>query len=571
MNNKRRKMMTAVTVTASIAMLATACSGKNAAESPAAGTASQSAASSASASSSPSAQPPKATTLNIMLWGDKPNQFDQIVSEFERQTKDTLNVKLNVTFTPQADYVNKLKLKLAAGEHVDIAFDAPWMNMNTFISQDIYTNLDPYFNNDQYPGLKTAFGEQILTNNKFKGTDGQLHTYGVPLGQYLGDLGVVYYRKDLADKYGMSGINSIEELQTYYDNVLKNDKNVIPLAIKNDGTYGANGVIESNKDMPNLPELGVWTLLLGPNINAQMLIKDNKVTDITMTGDKLSSIANFPAPLNQKNYATFETVREWHDKGYIEKEPIIRKDARGTFTSGKAASMVEGLSNFSTLNSELKSGVPNAQLGVFLFQKNVRNKMEHNPQLISDFRYWNFLCVPKTSDNADRAIAFINWIFENRANHDLFELGIEGKNWEAVGEDKFTYPSGIDMSQNYNFAGYLLTNNPNYIRLPADVPDELVEYYRYEADENSYVKSALTGFAFNQESVKNELANPDIANVWTDQLSYMLGMVANPAEGLAKLQQKWEKNAKMQADIEKIKTEVKNQVQAFLDAQPAGQ
>ncbi|MEK0316187.1 extracellular solute-binding protein [Cohnella sp. 56] len=569
MNDKRRKMMTAVTVTASVALLATACSGKNAAESPAAGTASQT--TTASATASASAQPPKAATLNIMLWGDKPNQFDQIVSEFERQTKDTLNVKLNVTFTPQADYVNKLKLKLAAGEHVDIAFDAPWMNMNTFISQDIYTNLDPYFNNDQYPGLKTAFGEKILTNNKFTGADGQLHTYGVPLGQYLGDLGVVYYRKDLADKYGMSGINSIEELQTYYDNVLKNDKNVIPLSIKNDGTYGANGVIESNKEMPNLPELGVWPLLLGPNITAQLYIKDNKVTDVTMTGDKLSGIANFPAPLNVKDYTTFETVREWHDKGYIEKEPIIRKDARGTFTSGKAASMIEGLSNFSTLNTELKAVVPNAQLGVFLFQENVRNKMEHNPQLLSNFRYWNFLCVPKTSENADRAIAFINWIFENRANHDLFELGIEGKNWEAVGEDKFTYPAGIDLNQNYNFAGYLLTNNPNYIRLPAEVPDELVQYYRYEADENAYVKSALTGFVFNQEPVKNELANPDIANVWTDQLSYMLGMVANPTEGLIKLQQKWEKNARMQADIEKIKAEVKSQAQAFLDAQPAGQ
>lgn len=567
MIHKTSKLGALTLATAMSVSLLSACSSSNnnngASASPSAG-----GSASAAGSSPAAAQPPKQTTLNIMLWGDKPKQFDNIVAEFEKQTKDTLNLKLNFTFTPQADYVNKLKLKLAAGEHVDIAFDAPWMNMNSFIAQDNYVNLDPYFNNDSYPGLKGAFGEKILTNNKFTGADGQLHTYGVPLGQYLGDVGIVYYRKDLAKKYGMSDITTYEDLLTYFDNVLKNDKNVIPLAIKNDGTYGANGVIETNKDMPNKPQLGAWDLLLGPNITSTMVIKDNKVTDITMVGDKTSSIANFPAPLNVKDYSTFETVREWHNKGYIEKEPIVRKDARGTFTAGKAAAMTEGLSNYSTLNSELLAGVPNAELGAFVYQKSVREKQESNPALISEFRYWNFLCIPKSSENADRAMQFINWIFENRANHDLFEFGIEGTNWKAVGEDKFTYPEGIDLSQNYNFAGYLLTNNPNYIRLPADVPDNLVQYYQYEADEKSYTKSALAGFAFNQEPVKNELANPDLAAVWTEQLSYLLGMVDNPTEGLKKLQQKWENNKKLQADIEKIKAEVKSQVQAFLDAHP---
>ncbi|GLX68588.1 extracellular solute-binding protein [Paenibacillus glycanilyticus] len=513
---------------------------------------------------------PEETTLNIMLWGDKPKQFDDVVAEFERQTKDTLNLKLNFTFTPQADYVNKLKLKLAAGEQVDIAFDAPWMNMNTFIAQNNYTNLDSYFNNDKYPGLKKAFGEGYLNNNKFTGADGQPHTYGVPLGQYLGDLSAIYYRKDLAAKYGMSDITTYDQLLAFYDNVMKNDKNMIPLVIKNDGQYGTVTVIEGNKEMPNKSAAGLWDITLGPNVTATAHIQDNKVSAVSLTGDKAENIAAFPEPFNKKDYTTYQQIREWHDKGYIEKEPIVRKDAKGTFTAGKAASMVEGLSNIDAINAQLKAGVPSAELGVFVTQETARNKVQPNPNYVSDFRIWNFLCIPETSENADRAMAFVNWLFESQDNHDLFELGIKGKNWETVGDDKFKYPDGIDLTQNYSFPGYMLTWNPNYIRLSSTVPDHLVEYYRYIADEKTYIKSAVAGFAFNQDPVKNELANPDFVKVSNDELAYKLGMVGDPAKGMAKLQQKWESNSRLQQDIETIKAELRKQLEAYLDQQSAG-
>lgn len=514
---------------------------------------------------------PKEQTLNIMLWGDKPKQFDDVVAEFEKETKDTLNLKLNFTFTPQADYVNKLKLKLAAGEQVDIAFDAPWMNMNTFIAQDNYTNLDGYFNNDKWPGLKSAFGQGFLDNNKFTGTDGQLHTYGVPLGHYLGELSVLFYRKDLAAKYGMGDIASNDDMTAYFDNVLKNDKNVIPLVIKNDGNYGASAVIDGNRDLPSKPDAGIWDISLAPNIIASALVKDKKVVDVTVNGDKTANLAGFPAPFNGKDYSTYESIREWHDKGYIEKEPIVRKDATGTFAAGKAASMIETMANFDTINAQLKAGVPSSELGVYLFQNKTRDKVQPNPYYISDFRIWNFLCIPKTSANADRAMSFINWIFENQDNHDLFELGIKGKNWEPVGTDKFKYPDGVDLAQNYSFNGYLLTWSPKYIRLSDSIPDTMVDYYKYMADEKTYVKSAVAGFAFNQDPVKSQMANPDFVKMFNEELAYKLGMVKDPAAGLAQLQKKWEANGRLQSDIEAIKAEVKKQLQAFLDQQPAAQ
>ncbi|WP_052339385.1 extracellular solute-binding protein [Gorillibacterium massiliense] len=508
-------------------------------------------------------------TLNIMLWGDKPKQFDDVVAEFEKRTKDTLNLKLNVTFTPQADYVNKLKLKLSAGEQVDIAFDAPWMNMNAFIAQDNYTNLDSYFNNDQYPGLKKAFSESYLDNNRFTGADGNLHVYGVPLGQYMGDLSTVYYRKDLAKKYGMDDITTYDQLLAFFDKVKENDPALIPFVVKNDGNYGAQALIDLNKEQPAKYEKGLWAVTLGPNVNGTVMIEDNKVTGLTITGDKVSNMANFPAPFNQSDYSTFTTIREFHDKGYIEKEPIVRKDAGGTFYAGRAAAMMEGLSNLDSVKSQLTAGVANAELGYFLTSETARNRVQPDPNQVVDFRVWNFLAIPKTSVNADRAMSFINWLFESQDNHDLFELGIEGKHWEKVGNDKYKLPDGVDANQNYIFPGYILTWNPTYIRLSSSVPDNLVDAFLYEADEKTYVKSALAGFAFNQEPVKNELANPDFAKIPSDELPFKLGMVANPVEGLTKLQQSYEANAKLQNDIEKIKQETVKQIQTFLDQQKA--
>lgn len=552
-NKKMRTLSLLIAMCMLLAMLA-ACSKGSSSASP-------------SASAAPGTTKPDPVTLNIMLWGDKPKQFDDVVAEFEKRTKDTLNIKLNVTFTPQADYVNKLKLKLSAGEQVDIAFDAPWMNMNAFIAQDNYTNLDGYFNNDKYPGLKKAFSETYLSNNRFTGVDGKLHAYGVPLGQYMGDLSTIYYRKDLVTKYGMGDITTYDQLLAFFDKVKANDPTLIPFVIKNDGNYGAQALIDLNKEQPAKYTKGLWKVALGPNVDGTALIENKKVTAMSITGDKVSNMSSFPAPFNQPDYSTYTTIRDWHDKGYIEKEPIVRKDAGGTFYAGRAAAMMEGLSNLDSVKTQLTAGVPNAELGYFLTSKTARDRVQPDPNQVVDFRVWNFLAIPKTSVNADRAMAFINWLFESQDNHDLFELGIEGKNWEKVGTDKYKIPDGVDPSTNYVFPGYMLTWNPTYIRLSSSVPDNLVDAFRYEADEKTYVKSALAGFAFNQDPVKNELANPDFAKIPSEELPYKLGMVANPVDGLTKLQASHEANSKLQSDIDKIKQEAAKQIQAFLDQQ----
>lgn len=101
-----------------------------------------------------------------MLFGDKPVDMDKVLTEFGNRSKDTLNTTLDLEFNPASDHKQKTKLKLAAGEAVDLMFDAPWMNLNQNISQGFYQELDKYFNNDEYPGLKKHFRKSFLMPTK---------------------------------------------------------------------------------------------------------------------------------------------------------------------------------------------------------------------------------------------------------------------------------------------------------------------------------------------------------------------------------------------------------------------
>ena len=149
-----------------------------------------------------------------MFFGDKPTDLDMILQEFERRTKDSLHLKLNIEWTAMEEMKQKLKLKLAAGEEVDAVFDASWLSLEQNVAQGYYYKLDKYFNNDEYPGLKKAFPPKYLAANTING-----HLYTVPLTQFFYDIDIVYIRKDLRERLGLKPIKSYEDLEAYFQAV----------------------------------------------------------------------------------------------------------------------------------------------------------------------------------------------------------------------------------------------------------------------------------------------------------------------------------------------------------------
>ncbi|OUS75868.1 ABC transporter substrate-binding protein [Paenibacillus sp. MY03] len=533
----KRKVLTVSLLSVALVVSAAACSSNKVEQgTPSTGT---------NAVSTP--QPPKAVTLKGMLFGDEPKDLPIVLEEFESRTKDTLNTKLVIQWNPPSDHKQKVKLMMAAGEEVDFVFDADFQNLRELIPQGAYAQLDKYFNNDEYPGLKAAFSPEFIEMNK-RYDD---HLYTIPFTQYFFDIPVVYIRKDLREKLGFSEpISSYEELQQYYEKVLESEKGITPLAVRGNGGF-------QEMLAPEREELDtVRPLNLGGVIYYVHLSDDLKqVQDVVAFGDDASAWAKLPAPLDTMKtaFAQYDKWAEWSK--YLEKDVLSQKDHKAYFMSGKAASYYGTISSYAADKKKLQETIADADLEFFVLKDKIRN-ME--PQAIStSYKSNNSIAIPVSSKNIDRTMKFFDWLFQSRENHDLFEYGIEGKHWEPVGENQLKL---LGESDNYVFPGYEFSWNPNMIRLPADLDETAKSYFEYSAKEDTYYAPVLAKFTFDTSNVKGEFANVQSkADPFVQTLK--AGQVKDwEAEAVAL-------NKELKAlGLDTIREEIKAQVQTYLDA-----
>lgn len=489
--------------------------------------------------------------LKVMLFGEKPQQMDEVLAEFEKRTKDTLNTKLNIQWNPLADHKEKLKLKIAAGEELDIVFDASFVNLQQNATDGVYAELGSYFNNDKYPGLKKTFSQDFIEANKTLGKN-----YIIPFTQFFGGMDGVYIRKDMREKYGLSEIKSISDLENFFKKVQENEKGIVPVAVR--GARGLYNLFSDEQEVIKQQiDAGIMGVTSGVRWQVAVSKDGKKVLGVATPGDDASQWASFPDGFKTPTvYTKYTKSKEWSK--YTEKDAISQKDEVGLFASGKAAAVLNDLSQFVTIESKLKGANKDATLEFFPYRTALR---EMKPGAIpTTYAAGNSVAIMASSKNVERSMKFFDWLFSSQENHDLFELGIEGKHWVADGKDKFKLPEGVNLASNYQFPGYELTWTPSMIRMKSDLNPEVIKYNQYLAKADTYYKSNLSGFSFDQANIKAEVAKIKPLNDNLEQLGN-LGLIADPEAEYKKLVQQ-----SGPLGLEKIREEVRIQVQKFLDS-----
>ena len=479
--------------------------------------------------------------MKVMLFGDRPTGMEDVLAEFENRTKETLNTKLDIEWSPIADHKEKVKLKMTAGEEVDLVFDAPWANLRTLAPQGAYVELDKYFNNDEYPGLKKAFSQEMLDANRINGK-----IYAVPFAQYFGGADGIFIRKDLREKYGLPEIKSYEDLEAYFTKVQENEENMVPLAVS-----GRRGFYNMFK--PTF-EKGTPIMTVGAGGHWQVVLSEDykKVLNAVILGDADEQFATLPAPFNDPKtlYGFYDQYAAWNK--YLEPDSISQKDHFGVFASGKAAALESDSAQFGAILTKLEAGVPGAELEFFSYNPCFTN---FEPGCIgTDYVAANSVAVPATSKHPDRVMKFLDWIFQSQENHDLFELGIEGKHWEAMEDGSYK------ALGNHTFPGYELTWNPNYIRLNADLDETTKTYYEYLAKADTYYKRPLAGFKFDTSPVKSEIAKVQPKYDEFYQIAQN-GLVQDVWTEARKANEEWKA-----LGLDVIRAEIMKQLQAYIDA-----
>lgn len=488
-------------------------------------------------------------TLKFMLFGDRPADMDKVLAKFEELSKDTLNTKLEFEYNTPQDHKQKMQLKMSTGEAVDAMFDAGWMNLYSHVSLGYYAELDSYFNNDEYPGLKAAFPAEFIEANKING-----HLYTIPLTYYYSDLNAIPIRKDIREELGLEPIKTLDELEVYLQKVQESKPEYTPLALGGRGYHKLFTPTEQGRKDIRLASIGSDSFTGGIPFSVALSADGKQVVGAATLGDPESEFASFPAPFNTHDsiYGHFQKRADWSK--YVNKDALA--PATGIVTDKNAAGETT-VGNIARDRQKLQEAYgTGVDIEPFVYESDAVRNMEPGA-IRTDFRANNNVVIPASSKNIERTMKYFDWLFSSKENHDLFELGIEGEHWTADGDNGYKQTANTTK---YQFQPYELTWNPSLSRLNADQDPVTLEYLKYALDNNNYYQIALSGFIFDTKPVATEIAK---IKPKFDEVESILKV--GYEKDWRKLALDLNKNMR-DSGLEEVRAEVIKQVQAYLDA-----
>lgn len=493
-------------------------------------------------------------TLHLLLRGSA-SGLDRVLDTLYAQMDPDHNWRLDITFVDTNNYAQQLDRSLTAHEDYDLVFDAQWLSLVSQAEQGNYRNLKSYFNNPEYPGLQAAFPEQYLQANRI---DGEL--YAIPFTNTYYDIPGIYYRKDLLAQLnlGFTEITTRDQMEQFWQ------------AVQATGTYkaltlGGRGFYQINLPEITLRQHGFYTVTgwsFWDYPHYAILSEDHtRVLDVVFPGDETAHFASLPAPYNENNLLDESLLQNAVYAVYLEPNDLLRTNGTTDFLNGLSASYEGTLGSSGTpqVQKQLQRVDPQAEVGFWAYDEAFASQARAAGTIPVDFSAWNFLCIPRYSSDPDEAMAFLDWLYSDWSRLDLFNYGVEGVDWESVGDDKYRLIDS-DSDETYSFPAYELAWNPLYHRLDTALTENERTLMEFTYDESSYTASPLTGFHLRTSGISIELArlNALFAEYYTGFTHGAFG-----TDTAAKITELHSRSEAM--GLETVRQELIRQLQVFLD------
>ncbi|MCR5154979.1 MAG: ABC transporter substrate-binding protein [Lachnospiraceae bacterium] len=498
----------------------------------------------------------KDTTIKIRVMNEYRN-LDKVLKKYEEMTKDDpimSKIHPEFTFVVGGDYKDKLTMAVAAQEDYDLMFCGGWHGLSNFVQEGDFADLTSYFNNDKFPGLKKAFSKDFTDamTSYVRNDDGTYSKgiFGINLASYFEDSRGFMYREDLRKKYNCAPIKDEESLMAFVKTVVANEPDMEGVSISNffrmdSPWYSAKHDHVYTQDNVNIFGDQTWAYV---GLSAD----EKTVLNVVFPGDDAAEFAKMPEGYKYDFITEYIVDRtKWND--YLNPSrgttDAVEKDAAITYCA---------LTEYESKYKEAKGKNPDAEFGYYVIEDAQRNK--EKGAVVCDMVTNNWLVVPEWSEKTDAVMYFLDWMFGSQEAHDLFQYGIQGEDWEAVGEDGYRLLD-LDEDKQYFMPTYSFTLNPTYVRDSEFVMNnkELKADFEYIYDNATYKLSPLAGFTFNKSELETQVAN---ISALSGELQFTLSMY-DAKEAVAKINT-WNADAK-KVGLEKVRQEMINQIQAFLD------
>lgn len=383
---------------------------------------------------------------------------DAVEAAINEYIEPLIHANINMEWLDMGDYVNQMNLKLTGGDVIDVMPTFGTMT-SMWYAQEALRPMDDLIKT-YGQGVKAAVGEAYLATGYI---NGQL--YAIPTVQAFAQTRTFMYRKDLAEKYGidLSGVKTLEDLTPIFEKLHEADAGLTLLVSNN----------------PSDPMLKNWDWDgLGDEYG------------VIMDAESATDVVNLFETEEYKELVTL--MHDWYAAGYVQTDASTTTENMGTLLSTGNAFGVIGYSGPGDV--EEQSGICGYELAeVELIESLATTNTVNN----------SVMTIPSTSAHPEKAMEFINLMYTDSTLMNLIYYGIEGSNYQVVGEDRMDYVEGQDM-MTCKYVNPFKIGNQLIAYREATEPEginEIVEQFNAGAR----VSKAL-GFAYDSASVGNQLA-----------------------------------------------------------------
>lgn len=338
--------------------------------------------------------------INFWMLGDSPKDLPLINDEVNKLTEKDLNCTVKFNMLNWSDYMQRYNLLLSSGQPIDLIFTAEWLNYNQFAKKGAFMELD---------GLLPVYAPELLKfvpDEYWNGVKVNNNIYTIPATwkEYVNP--GFAYREDLRKKYDLPEPNSLENIEAYLEGVSKNEPSLLLTSEQaSDNGFG--------------PYFSAYEVL---NIKYKW-IDLNMPYGLTGDYDKPTEIREYWG--SQDFIDDMKMFKRWSDKGFWSKSALSNRDSiHGVFAYGKAVAVLSGENpnKFNDSYIKIKNMYPDRELSYYPYVRSTRLAKPVHP-------IHNGFAVPRTSQNADRAVMFYEKLVLDKTYNYLTEYGIEGKHY----------------------------------------------------------------------------------------------------------------------------------------------
>ncbi len=414
--------------------------------------------------------------LKMYLLGDRTPDFDAVYAEINKILEEKLNASISVDFLSWGEHDTKYSMLFSSQEDFDLIFTASsWGHYEQTVSLGGFYEMTPEFIQTYAPDIWGVVPAMAWDQAKIEDKIYMVPNYQNEFGQ-----DVVAVRGDLMEKYGFEDITTWDELKDFY----------MTVAEKEDGMYASNG----GPTYQYWQALGLTTTMGTPKSGEMILYNTQDPSDLSFT-----------YVLDWDGFTDYcKQAKEMVDAGCWSIDVLNSTDERQTgLLTGRTATMTWNLGSCKTYAKQANAEHPE-------WNVTICDPVSEQDKKVNSYIN-NGVAINVNSKNPERAMMVLNEFYTNPEVQDLAMLGIEGKHWEAVGDDQFKVLDqsgfGVDNNCNWGWKNCEIYRTEYIEDRTAldDKHDAIIENW----NANVKAEHPYDSFNFNSEPVSTQMAAVD--------------------------------------------------------------